>query len=169
MGGVRSGKSNYAVQIAKNIGNKVTFVATGEPLDDEMKTRIQEHKKNRPRQWRTIEQNRGIAGILAEETEQPEVILIDCLTLLVSNILVQTIELSEVENELLIEINEIISYMKQSQSHFILVSNEVGLGVVPDTKLGRIYRDMLGKVNQLIAENATEVYFMVAGIPLKIR
>jgi adenosylcobinamide kinase/adenosylcobinamide-phosphate guanylyltransferase len=169
LGGARSGKSTFAQELAGKLGNKVLFVATGEALDDEMKIRIENHKKNRPKNWRTLEIPHNIGKALRKQIGDTEVIIIDCLTLLVSNLLGNKLDYPKAEKQVLSEINELISTMNASQAHFILVSNEVGLGLVPDNELGRIYRDLLGKANQLIAQNAHTVYFMAAGIPLKLK
>lgn len=169
LGGARSGKSTFAQALAGQLGKKVLFVATGEPLDDEMKARIKEHKKNRPRNWRTLEAPNQTGKSLKKQIGNAEVVLIDCITLLVSNLLRDVIDYTEVEKHVMEEINELIAAFKASRTNFIIVSNEVGLGLVPDNKLGRKYRDILGKANQLIAKHASEVYFMTAGIPLKIK
>ena len=169
LGGARSGKSTTAQELARQLGNKVLFVATAEPLDEEMKTRIEEHKKSRPENWRTLEATHNIGKALKKQIGDAEVIIIDCLTLLVSNLLKNEPDYPEAEEQVMSEINKILAIMKLSQAHFIIVSNEVGLGLVPDNKLGRIYRDLLGKANQIIAQNANTVYFMAAGIPLKLK
>ena len=169
LGGARSGKSTLAQELARQLGNKVLFVATGEPLDEEMKVRIEEHKKNRPKNWRTLEASHNIGKTLRKKIGDAEVIIIDCLTLLVSNLMKNDPDYPEAEKQVMSEINEIISTMKSSPAHFIIVSNEVGLGLVPNNKLGRTYRDLLGKTNQLIAQYTDTVYFMTAGIPLKLK
>lgn len=169
LGGARSGKSTFAQELVSQLGKKVLFVATGEPLDDEMKTRIEEHKKSRPKNWRTVEAPHQIGKTLEKQIGDAEVVIIDCITLLVANLLGDDPNYPEAEKQITAEINELISAMKTIQSSFIIVSNEVGLGLVPDNKLGRLYRDLLGKSNQLLACYADEVYFMAAGIPLKIK
>jgi adenosylcobinamide kinase / adenosylcobinamide-phosphate guanylyltransferase len=170
LGGARSGKSTFAQKVADSLGDKVLFIATGEPLDKEMRTRIENHKKNRPGSWKTLEVSRQVSKALETvKINDFEVVIIDCITLLVSNLLDD--EPSEIKAEKLIteEINELISVISAIPAHCIIVSNEVGLGLVPDNKLGRIYRDLLGKANQVLAQNANEVYFLAAGIPLKIK
>jgi len=169
LGGARSGKSTMAQELARQLGNKVLFVATAEPLDEEMKTRIEQHKKSRPENWRTLEATHNIGKTLKKQIGDAEVIIIDCLTLLVSNLLKNEPDYPKAEKQVISEINQIIATMKSTKAHFIIVSNEVGLGLVPDNKLGRIYRDLLGKANQLIAQNTSTVYFMAAGIPLKLK
>jgi len=169
LGGARSGKSTFAQELASKLGSKVLFLATGEALDDEMQARIEEHKRNRPKNWRTVEAHRHSGRALKEQISDAEVVIIDCLTLLVSNVLGDKMNYSEVEKKVMAEIKELITIINASRASFIIVSNEVGLGLVPDNKLGRIYRDLLGKANQLIAQRADQVYLMTAGIPLKIK
>ena len=168
LGGARSGKSRFAQELAAKLGDKVLFVATGAPLDDEMQARIDDHKKTRPQHWQTLEISKDIGRKLAK-TRGFEVVLVDCLTLLVANLLGDETEYRKAEKLVLAEIKGIISAMDRLDATFIFVSNEVGMGLVPDNKLGRVYRDLLGKANQLLAQHADEVYFMVAGIPVNVK
>ena len=169
LGGARSGKSHYAQQLAMELGDKVLFVATGEALDEEMQARIAEHKKDRPRSWRTLELSSGIGKGIEKRIGDASVVLIDCLTLLISNLLRDEPDYPEAEKRVLSEINQLIATMDRLDVSFVIVSNEVGMGLVPDTKLGRIYRDLLGKTNQLLASRATEVYLMVACLPVQVK
>ena len=171
LGGARSGKSTFAQSLAKRLGEKVLFVATGEPLDEEMVARIEKHKRARPENWCTLEIDVKVAQSLEGWIGDADVVLLDCLTLLVSNVLTkaQEADFAEAEKQVMAEMEELISVANKYESNFIVVSNEVGLGLVPENKLGRIYRDLLGKANQLLAEHASEVYFMAAGIPIKIK
>jgi len=178
-GGARSGKSSLAEKIAAQLSGKVLYIATAAPLDEEMEKRIALHKKRRPKDWKTIEEPKNISRVLnkielEDEYNEYPVILIDCLALLVSNWL----PLEEAEDikqwdilrsNLLSEIKIMLKSAKSLPQHVIIVSNEVGLGVVPEYPLGRLYRDLLGEVNQMTAEAADEVYFMVSGIPMKIK
>jgi len=168
LGGARSGKSTYAQKLASEISDNVLFVATAEPLDEEMKKRISAHRRQRPRTWTTIETPYHIAEKI-EGLKNSDLILIDCITLLVSNILGKEIKPEKAEKTVLKELDSLISTVTKLNCHCIMVSNEVGMGIVPENHLARIYRDLLGKVNQIIAANATEVYFMTVGIPLKIK
>jgi adenosylcobinamide kinase/adenosylcobinamide-phosphate guanylyltransferase len=168
-GGARSGKSRFAQELAGRLGGNVLFVATGEPLDEEMQARIKEHKKTRPEGWRTLEIPTGVARQLARQIGDADVVIIDCLTLLISNLLGEEFDYPKAEKQVLDEINELITGLKKLNAVFIIVSNEVGLGLVPENRLGRIYRDLLGKANQLIARHADEVYFMVAGLPVALK
>jgi adenosylcobinamide kinase / adenosylcobinamide-phosphate guanylyltransferase len=170
LGGARSGKSTFAQKLADSLGGKVVFIATGEPLDGEMRTRIRNHKKNRPGSWRTLEVPRQVGRALeAVKLSNCEVVIIDCITLLISNLLDDGENEIEAEKRMVKEISELIGAIKKISAHYIIVSNEVGLGLVPDNKLGRIYRDLLGKANQILAQQANEVYFLAAGIPLRIK
>jgi adenosylcobinamide kinase/adenosylcobinamide-phosphate guanylyltransferase len=169
LGGARSGKSRYAQQLARQLGDKVLFVATGEALDEEMQARIIEHRKNRPESWRTLEIPVDIGERIEKGIGDAEVVVIDCLTLLVSNLLRDEPDYPEAEKRVASEINELIAVMDRFDASFVIVSNEVGMGLVPEIRLGRIYRDMLGKANQLLASHATEVYLMVACLPVRVK
>jgi len=173
LGGARSGKSQFAQNLARELGGKVLFVATGEAKDEEMEQRITQHRRNRPSSWRTLEAPIRVAERIGQEAGDAEVIILDCLTLLISNLLVYEgdgeIDYYTAEEKMLTEVKQLIDCISKLDAHLIIVSNEVGSGLVPPNKLGRIYRDLLGRANQLLAENATEVYLLVAGIPLKIK
>lgn len=169
LGGARSGKSTYAQQLASGMGERVLFCATAEPLDDDMLHRIKKHKKSRPAGWKTLEVSRGVGRALSNLTSAYDAVIIDCITLLVSNCLQDEAESAQAERIVFEEIRDLIKTIGHKKSNYILVSNEVGGGLVPDSVLGRFYRDLLGKANQLLAKAADEVYLMVAGIPLKVR
>jgi len=169
LGGARSGKSYYSLQLAGELGSKVLFVATGEALDEEMQARIAEHKKDRPKTWRTLEIATGIGKKIERQIGDAEVVVIDCITLLISNLLRGEPDYPKAEKLVKSEINELINAMGRLHANFVIVSNEVGMGLVPENKLGRIYRDLLGKANQLLANHATEVYLMVACLPVQIK
>lgn len=167
LGGARSGKSRFAQQLGSEASEKVLFVATAEALDDEMRARITEHRKNRPAHWRTLEITAGLGPGLKTGTGDARVVIIDCLTLLVANLMGSGDPGSE--KRVIKEIEELIAAAGQLEATFIIVSNEVGLGLVPDNRPGRDFRDLAGKANQLIARAASDVYFMVAGLPLKVK
>ena len=169
LGGARSGKSNHAQELAEKLSEKVLFVATAEALDDEMQVRINEHKKSRLTSWRTLETSAHLGNQIEQQIGDAEVVLIDCLTLLVSNLLGGEIDYEKAEKRIMAEMEQLVGCISKLDVTFIIVSNEVGMGLVPENKLGRIYRDMLGKANQIIAKHATEVYLMVAGIPMKVK
>ncbi len=163
-GGARSGKSNYAASIARKYG-KVAFIATCQALDREMAERIKLHRKNRPKNWKTFEEPQKISFLLAKINNNVEAILLDCLTMLVSNLILAEYN----EKQILFEIKSILQSLRKNKAKPIIVSNEVGMGLVPANKLGREFRDIAGKVNQLAAKEADEVFFTVSGIPLKIK
>ena len=173
-GGVRSGKSSFAEKLARNLGQKIAFIATAQSLDKEMEDRIAQHRANRPVHWETYEEPYQVAQVIQKvrEKTEVEVILLDCLALLVSN-LMQNYQQDSSNNglaeKIIWKINEITSEATQCSATVIIVSNEVGLGLVPANPMGRFFRDILGKANQIIASSSDEVYLMVAGIPLLIK
>jgi adenosylcobinamide kinase/adenosylcobinamide-phosphate guanylyltransferase len=168
LGGARSGKSRFAQELAAGT-DEVLFVATGQPLDSEMAERIAGHRLSRPENWRTLEAPFGLAEALSKSPVNERLVIIDCLTLLVSNILGSMPDLKGSEERVLAEIESLMDYVKSAGPRFIIVSNEVGLGIVPENDLARLYRDLLGKANQVVAARVDEVYFMAAGLPLKIK
>lgn len=168
LGGARSGKSRYAVKRAKSLSKKVAFLATATVTDKEMAKRIKLHKISRPRYWKIIEENRDINSVLIKlKPEYFDVILIDCLGLLISNLLFKGLNDSEIK-KILTALCDTLSRFK-SKFTVILVSNEVGEGVVPVNTLARRFRDIVGLTNQIMAEKADEVIFMQAGIPVTIK
>ncbi len=172
LGGARSGKSSFAQILAKEMGEDVLFVATAEPLDEEMRARIEEHKKGRPKSWQTLEIPLNVGKEIAKRAEHFPIIILDCLTLFISNLLTregEELDSHSLEEVAMKEIGELIECINKVDATFIVVSNEVGTGLVPNHKIGRAYRDILGKSNQLLAQLADEVYLMVAGIPMKIK
>jgi adenosylcobinamide kinase/adenosylcobinamide-phosphate guanylyltransferase len=175
-GGARSGKSRFAQELALKSGKPVLFVATAEAGDEEMRKRIEEHQKKRPSTWNTLEVTTRVGNEILKKVGGAQVVIVDCITLLLNNIFNQfadqtdeQIDASLVEKEVTGEINELIECLNRLDTSFIIVTNEVGMGLVPANKIGRLYRDLLGKANQLLAERADEVYLMVAGLPVKIK
>jgi len=163
-GGARSGKSTYAVSLAKK-HKKVAFIATCQALDKEMDKRIKLHQQDRPKNWKTFEEPQDVALLINGLDNRFDCILIDCLTLLVSNLLMA----KRKEEQILEEIRNMLKNLKKKKAQTIIVANEVGLGLVPANKLGRDFRDIAGKVNQLAAKQADEVFFTVSGIPWNIK
>jgi adenosylcobinamide kinase / adenosylcobinamide-phosphate guanylyltransferase len=175
LGGARSGKSRLAQDTAA-AAKSVLFVATASAGDESMRRRIEKHQAERPALWHTLEAGLHIGDQINAAYQNEEMILIDCITLLVSNILCQYSDdqfalLSEaaLEKQVIEEIQELIECMENLPVSFIIVSNEVGLDIVPDNRLGRLYRDFLGRANQMLARHADEVFFMIAGIPLRVK
>jgi adenosylcobinamide kinase/adenosylcobinamide-phosphate guanylyltransferase len=174
LGGARSGKSNYALQLALQHGGTVLYIATAQALDLEMANRIEKHRQERPKDWITREVPRGIAASLQQQPATAGVVILDCLTLLITNLLMAASPDEEQPDEaaalqsLEDELAQLLPAIQASRSDWIVVSNEVGLGLVPPYPLGRIYRDLLGRANQKLASIADEVFWMVAGIPVPI-
>lgn len=168
-GGARSGKSDFARHLAGETGQRVLFCATAQALDDEMQTRIEAHKRSRPASWETLEASTGVARQLSLICSKYDVILIDCITLLVSNCLVDSIPPKEAEKRAAAEIDALVGLISRRECSYIVVTNEVGLGIVPNNPLARLYRDVLGNANRALAACADEVYLMMAGLSLRLK
>ena len=152
------------------------FVATAEAGDEEMRQRIEEHQRTRPSSWSTLEVTTHVGNEILKKVGGAQVVIVDCITLLVNNIFGQNtdptgehFDASLIEKEVTREIGELIECINCLDTSFLMVTNEVGMGLVPANKMGRLYRDLLGKANQLLAEQADEVYLMVAGLPVPIK
>ncbi len=171
LGGARSGKSTWAERIARTEGGEhVLFVATAQPLDEEMRERIARHRSSRPPTWRTLETPRQVGATIRQAYRQERVIIVDCITVLVGNIFMDAPnDPVRVRENALAEADKLISVVQGLPAHTLIISNEVGMGIVPITPLGRAYRDILGEVNQRIAAAADNVYLIVAGIPLVVK
>jgi adenosylcobinamide kinase/adenosylcobinamide-phosphate guanylyltransferase len=177
LGGARSGKSDYAEMLAGRLGEKVVYVATAEALDEEMTARIARHQARRPREWTTLEAPLDVGAKLELFAQQPafDVILLDCLTLLVSNVVIASgAGDSEPDPQIAwaavqAEVESMMAACQRFGAHLVVVSNEVGLGVVPAYGLGRVYRDCLGWANQALVRIAGQVILMVAGLPVDLR
>ena len=177
LGGARSGKSRFAQQLAAELGEQVLFVATASALDEEMKRRIEAHRKARPQDWRTLEVSTRVGRRIMELVGDTGVVLLDCVTLLISHVFGEREERHSLEEEgepflekqVALELEELIACIEQLDATFIIVSNEVGMGLVPVNELGRAYRDLLGKANQELARCADRVYLMIAGMPIQIK
>jgi adenosylcobinamide kinase/adenosylcobinamide-phosphate guanylyltransferase len=172
LGGARSGKSSYAQNLAEETGKSVTFLATAQALDDEMSSRIQKHRAERPAHWETLEIPLGLAAHL--EQIQSDVVILDCVTLLVTNLMMRFVTDDLVDEApfmqaLQKEMDELSSVLRTKGQHWLVISNEVGLGLVPPYQMGRVFRDGLGWANQRLARAADQVILMVAGIPVVIK
>jgi len=166
IGGCRSGKSRHALELAEKIsGSKRIFIATCMPLDDEMKERIDRHKKERDKSWTTIEAPVELPEVINGNSREGDVILIDCLTLWINNILMETESTGIIDDH----IQKLIIALKEAKCPIIMVSNEVGAGIVPENRLARQFRDLAGFTNQKVAECVESVIWMVAGIPVIIK
>ena len=171
-GGARSGKSGFAERLAMQ-GKRVLFVATAEALDDEMARRIAAHRSSRPPEWDTLEEPRSLPDAIhrkAAGTDSAyDTIIVDCLTIWVSNLMLLHEGNADAEARILEAAGNLLDVRKSSDARWIVVTNEVGLGVVPSSPLGRAYRDALGRVNSLVASRADKVYLMAAGLALDLR
>lgn len=174
LGGARSGKSSYAQQLAQNLDGNVLYVATATAGDEEMKTRIQNHRADRPAGWQTLEAPLYVGEAIKQELSRfPfDVVLVDCITLLATNVILQLPENAaeqQVMDALKREIDSLLDCIRNSNARWILVSNEVGLGLVPPYPLGRLYRDTLGRANQRLSMSADQAILMIAGIPIPLK
>jgi adenosylcobinamide kinase/adenosylcobinamide-phosphate guanylyltransferase len=168
IGGARSGKSRAAESLCLG-SDRVAYIATARAEDEEMRARIVRHRQDRPAHWKTFEEPLEIVTLLQKLRQEYDVLLLDCLTVWLSNSLYhfRRHPLNEIENRVLAQLQEIVA--TASRAHLIVVSNEVGAGIVPTTKVGRIFRDLQGLANQRVAAAADRVLMMVAGIPIQIK
>ncbi len=172
LGGARSGKSRYAETWARENGGRALFVATAQATDADMRQRIADHRASRPGDWHTLEAPIDTADQIAAASFAYDTLILDCVTLMVSNILValpEAVTQAEANAAALAAVERLLEAQARSDATWLVVSNEVGMGVVPPTRLGVLYRDMLGRVNQRIAEAADEVLLLVAGIPWRLK
>ncbi|HEV8635856.1 MAG TPA: bifunctional adenosylcobinamide kinase/adenosylcobinamide-phosphate guanylyltransferase [Chloroflexota bacterium] len=181
LGGARGGKSDWAVDLAQRSGRPVVYVATATPDDAEMAERIANHRATRPHSWHTVEAPLDLSAAVTQHSQPGDLVLIDCLTLWVSNVVLRRTAgeaepdalpprlWRDVEAELLTAAAGVLDSARERDVSLILVSNEVGMGVVPPYVLGRGYRDVLGSVNRAVAARADPVALMVAGLPIDLR
>ena len=172
LGGARSGKSRYAERWARTNSDRVLFVATAAAHDEDMRQRIAEHQRQRPDHWHALEAARDTARQIAACGETYDTLVLDCLTLMASNLLLSLPEGAtqvEANAAILREVERLLEVYARSEASWLVVSNEVGMGVVPPTRLGVLYRDMLGRANQRMAEAADEVLLLVAGLAWRLR
>ncbi len=178
-GGARSGKSTLAEKKAKEMGEKVVYIATGLAFDEGMKDRIKKHRQARPKEWSTIEKHKNFIDLNSnEDFLNADTVLLDCVTLMVSNLLIEddldfentTIdEIAKIEARMFNELKSLINLIQEHNKNFIAVTNEIGMGLVPPYRLGRVFRDVAGRANQFLAHEANEVYLTVSGIPMKVK
>lgn len=186
LGGARSGKSSYAEELAKNLSREVAYIATAEIIDEEMQKRIDAHKSRRPVFWKTFEFSSNAPVVKDFEEiiktvllENYKVVIIDCITVLLFRLIhkyrLDELEIidsrleKKIEDEIGLFFNEFIKLALSSSLKFIIVSNEIGMGVVPPYPLGRVFRDLMGAVNKQIAAASNEAYFFIAGLKQKIK
>ncbi len=171
LGGARSGKSAFAQRLAGRLGQRVLYVATAQAGDEEMAQRIATHRANRPPTWRTLEAPSEVGEAIRRACGDAEVVLLDCLTLLVSNRLLEAGEDAPQEAQARVEteVENLLACHRQMPAHLIVVANEVGLGLVPPYPIGRLFRDVHGWVNQWVAREADQVYLVVVGLPIELK
>ena len=166
IGGCRSGKSRQALETAEGmLGDHKTFIATCIPRDAEMKQRVAQHQKERNLSWHTVEAPVHLPQAIVEQSRQADVVLVDCLTLWISNLMLEL----EDDRKILACLPDLTRALKSAACPVVLVSNEVGTGIVPENQLSRRFRDLVGSTNQAVAAQADRVVWMVAGIPVEIK
>lgn len=162
LGGARSGKSRFAESLVTSSGLKRHYVATGRAWDEEMRCRIEQHKSDRGALWTTHEEPLDLVARLHTTDADGRSILIDCLTLWVTNLMME-------ERDMASEFAALVEFLPKARARLVFVSNEVGLGIVPENRMARDFRDHAGRLHQMVAAAATEVYFVAAGLPLKMK
>jgi len=177
-GGARSGKSRFAEKLAKR-KDKITYIATALPIDEAMEERIRHHQQSRPQEWKTMERDRDFAS--AAKTSlwfETDLFLLDCITILVTNHMVDAgidydhcsmDQVNRIEEGIMKEVESLLNLARETDKDMVIVTNEVGMGLVPAYRMGNYFRDIAGRVNQYLAQRADEVYFCVSGIPMKIK
>ena len=177
-GGSRSGKSNFAESLCIDRKNSTAYIATSIPFDDEMKDRVRKHKESRPSDWETYEIFKDIYSVVEDLSNRHKTVILDCVTLLVNNLMFEREidfdkctpdEANNLEGYIKQQVEGLIKEIEKTDLYFVIVTNELGMSLVPDNKLCRIYSDIVGRINQYIAKHADEVYFVVSGIPMKIK
>ena len=167
IGGCRSGKSSHALHLAEAAGVRKIFVATCIAQDEEMAQRVAAHRSERGDDWETVEAPLDLAAAIADGSRRADVVLADCLTLWASNLLLS--ENGPENNKVIGPLSDLVSAIGEAPCPVILVSNEVGAGIVPENRLARIFRDEVGRINQQVAAAVDRVIWMVAGIPLTVK
>ena len=166
IGGCRSGKSDHALELAEKMdANERIFIATCVPQDGEMRQRVAKHQQNRSQSWKTIEAPLHLPQAIMDNARAEGVVLVDCLTLWINNLLMENESAPGVEDQ----ISRLVQAVQSADGPVIMVSNEVGTGIVPENQLARVYRDLVGSVNQAVARSADRVVWVVAGIPVTIK
>ena len=171
LGGARSGKSSYAQAMVEKSGQPALFVATATASDEEMAARISAHQASRSDQWRTLEAPLRVGNAVRQEPAT-DWVLVDCLTLLANNVLFalpENVDEAAYQAAMMLEVEQLLAAYQGHPGEWVIISNEVGLGLVPPYPLGRMYRDVLGRANQQLAAAADVVLFLVAGIPMRVK
>jgi adenosylcobinamide kinase/adenosylcobinamide-phosphate guanylyltransferase len=163
-GGTRSGKSAFALGLARKLGSRRLFIATCQARDEEMAERIRKHQNSRGPDFDTLEVPVALAEAVAE-AKGTDVVVVDCLTLWLANLLLEGKTLEEIESR----VHDLAAVLERRSCHVVLVTNEVGMGIVPESSLGRLFRDVAGVAHQLLSQTADEVYFAVLGTLLRLK
>ncbi len=168
LGGARSGKSSYAEKLATDSGLTITYIATAQIYDDEFKQRVALHKASRPAHWPTVEAHHKLADALLKASQPDNCVIVDCLTVWLAQCICSECAPPEGVNWQ-DERRDFLSQLAQTHSKVILVSNEVGMGIVPLGEINRQFQDEQGRLNQAVAQLADKVFFIAAGLPLKLK
>ena len=177
-GGARSGKSRFAESLCRERNNATAYIATSIPFDEEFKDRVKKHRQMRPSEWETFEIYEDVYKVIPEISKKHQTVILDCVTLMVNKLMFKenlnydemtSKQIDELEGKIKEQFISLIQAVKQTELYFVVVTNEIGLCPVAANKLTRIYTDMIGRMNQLIARESDEVYFVVSGIPMKIK
>ena len=178
-GGARSGKSSYGETCVESLGGTIGYMATAKITDDDMADRVAKHQASRPSQWATFEGYKGFEALMGNDAFMDcDSLILDCITILITNIMfdyeldydqASIEEVTAVEKAVADEIMGLLELIRATDKNLVVVSNEVGLGLVPAYRLGNLFRDIAGRMNQLIASEADEAYFIVSGLPLKLK
>lgn len=176
-GGARSGKSRFAEQVAEKRGGEVLYIATSVVTDAEMAERISYHQQQRPAHWHTFESYRDLGSVVRAHQAQFPTIIIECITTLITNLLFdiagetppEEMDFDAIEQHIFSQVAQLMEAAQHPESEVIIVTNEVGMGIVPDNLLARRFRDIAGRVNQQLAAAADDVYLIVSGIPLPVK
>ena len=178
-GGARSGKSSYAECLARTSTHPVAYLATAIPFDGGMRDRIKKHQESRTKEWTTIEGYKDLHKSIENITKNHGTILLDCVTIMITNLMLDEEkdcwdtmsyeQINKIEGDIQKQFRQLMKCIREHNLWLIAVTNEVGMGIVPENRLARIFRDIAGRVNQIIAKEADEVIFTVSGIPMKIK
>ncbi len=176
-GGCRSGKSAFAEGLVQQWGKHVLYIATTIPFDEEMKKRVEIHQSRRPKEWETYEGYLDLPQMIREKGSCFDGIILDCITIWLTNLIFafslvddpEKMDFYELEKKILEETKKLVEAIQETSVHTVIVTNEVGMGIIPENKLSRHFCDIAGRANQFLAESAEEVYFVVSGIPMKIK
>jgi len=178
-GGARSGKSQLAEEKVTALGETIAYIATAIPFDDGMKDRIKKHQMSRPETWLTIEMYKQFQSLRdLPAYHNADALIFDCITVMITNLMMDAgvdfdalkmDEVNAIEKHITDEVKILLKTVNEDQKHLVIVSNEVGMGLVPAYKMGSYFRDFQGRINQLLANEADEVYFAVSGLPMKLK